>query len=195
MEYLDEKVIELRRQAKAGEACDINTGVSIDGILVEFEETLLFEDKMSILLPKTFVDMPLKVAKIKYPSEQRPQIIQTDLLGSTNFAFNLFDKPIRPNQMESAADGMRDMIKKVNPANIFYEKGCEPLGDTNLCWFEYKGHALDSQIYYIVYITSIGGNLLHGIFNCAIADKDSWRDAALQVIRSICDLTKEVHHA
>lgn len=142
---------------------------------------------MSILLPTTFVDMPQKIARIKYPSEQRPQIIKTDLLGSTNFAFNLFDKAIQPAQMKSAAEGMKLILKKVNPANIFYEDGTEPLGKTMLSWFEFKGHGIDTQIYYIVFLTSIGGKLMHGIFNCAVADMEIWREAAFQVIRSIQD--------
>ena len=147
---------------------------------------------MSIWLPESFVDMPSKIARIKYPSEQRPQIIKTDLLGSTNFAFNLFDKPIKPVQMQSAADGMKAILKKVNPANIFYESATEPLGETMLSWFEFKGHGIDTQIYYIVFITSIGGNLMHGIFNCAIADMEAWKNAAFQVIRSIQDKTTGV---
>lgn len=145
---------------------------------------------MSILLPVSFVDMPQKIARLKYPSEQRPQIIKTDLLGSTNFAFNLFDKAIKPVQMQSAADGMKSILKKVNPANIFYESGTEPLGETMLSWFEFKGHGIDTQIYYIVFLTSIGGKLMHGIFNCAVADMEAWKEAAFQVIRSIQDRTE-----
>lgn len=44
-----------------------------------------------------------------------------------------------------------------------------------------------TQIYYIVFLTSIGGKLMHGIFNCAVADMEIWREAAFQVIRSIQD--------
>ena len=36
-------------------------------------------------------------------------------------------------------------------------------------------------------MTSIGGKLMHGIFNCAVADMEIWREAAFQVIRSIQD--------
>ena len=165
-------------------------GLIVKGEKIEFQDTPLFQEKMSILLPVSFVDMPQKIARLKYPSEQRPQIIKTDLLGSTNFAFNLFDKAIKPVQMQSAADGMKSILKKVNPANIFYESGTEPLGETMLSWFEFKGHGIDTQIYYIVFLTSIGGKLMHGIFNCAVADMEAWKEAAFQVIRSIQDRTE-----
>lgn len=190
MDFLDEKIIETRRKAAQKELNIREDGLIVNGEQIDFQETLLFHEKMTILLPTSFVDMPQKIARIKYPSEQRPQIIKTDLLGSTNFAFNLFDKTIKPVQMQSAADGMKSILKKVNPANIFYESGTEPLGETMLSWFEFKGHGIDTQIYYIVFLTSIGGKLMHGIFNCAVADMEAWKEAAFQVIRSIQDRTE-----
>ncbi len=190
MDFLDKKIIEMRRKEAQKELNIREDGLIINGEQIDFQETLLFHEKMTILLPTSFVDMPQKIARIKYPSEQRPQIIKTNLLGSTNFAFNLFDKTIKPVQMQSAADGMKSILKKVNPANIFYESGTEPLGETMLSWFEFKGHGIDTQIYYIVFLTSIGGKLMHGIFNCAVADMEAWKEAAFQVIRSIQDRTE-----
>ena len=190
MDFLDEKIIEARRKEAQKELNIREDGLIVNGEQIDFQEMLLFHEKMTILLPTSFVDMPQKIARIKYPSEQRPQIIKTDLLGSTNFAFNLFDKTIKPVQMQSAADGMKSILKKVNPANIFYESGTEPLGETMLSWFEFKGHGIDTQIYFIVFLTSIGGKLMHGIFNCAVADMEAWKEAAFQVIRSIQDRTE-----
>ena len=190
MDFLDKKIIEMRRKEAQKELNIREDGLIINGEQIDFQETPLFHEKMTILLPATFVDMPQKIARIKYPSEQRTQISKTELLGSTNFAFNLFDKAIKPAQMKSAADGMKSILKKVNPANIFYESGTEPLGETMLSWFEFKGHGIDTQIYYIMFLPSIGGKLLHGIFNCAVADMEAWKEAAFQVIRSIQDRTE-----
>ena len=127
MDFLDEKIIEARRKEAQKELDIRKDGLIVKGEKIEFRDTPLFQEKMSILLPASFVDMPQKIARLKYPSE-RPQIIKTDLLGSTNFAFNLFDKAIQPAQMKSAADGMKLILKKVNPANVFYEDGTELLG-------------------------------------------------------------------
>lgn len=191
MDFMDEEVVKLRQKARDSKS-SLQTGYYIDGKLIEFEEALLFDEKMSVLLPKEFVDMPLKLAKLKYPSEQRPQIIKTNLMTTVNFGFNLFDKPIKPSQIESAAASMKTMIKKVNPAIIFYEFKCETIGTQSLSWFDFKGYGVDSQIYYIDYITSIGGKVQHGIFNCTFADRGKWKETALQVFRSIRDLTVEV---
>ena len=190
MEFLDKTIIEARRTEKQKNLNIREDGLIVNGERLDFQDTPLFQEQMMILLPTTFVDMPQKIARLKYPSEQRPQVIKTDLLCSINFAFNLFDKDIKPVEIQSAADGMKSLLKKVNPANIFYDGATEPLGETMLSWFEFKGHGIDTQIYYIMFLTSIGGKLLHGIFNCAIADMEVWKEAAFQVIRSIQDRTQ-----
>jgi len=172
MDYLDERIIELRRQEKLKHSDIEKDGIVVHGEKILFQETSLFQGKMCLLLPATFVDMPLKLARLKYPSEQRPQIIKTNLLGSTNFAFNLFQQPIQAEQMQSAADGMKRILKNINPSHIFYDSGTEPLGATSLSWFDFKGYGIDTQIYYVVFLTSIDGNLMHGTFNCMIEDKD-----------------------
>lgn len=195
MDFMDAKILELRREQERTKLSGLEDGVVIKGVPLIFETCELFDGKMSIMLPMSFVDMPLKLAKIKYPSEQRPQVIKTDLLGSTNFAFNFFQKPILPNQLKEVADGFQGTIRKVNPANVFYESVEEQLGDLPICWFDFKGHAIDEQTYNVVYLTIIGKCLLHGIFNCTLEDMDHWKTPAFDVIRSIEDMTRRKENA
>lgn len=182
MEFLDEQIIEIRNKNRK---ISLENGVFIKGEFVEFEEVKLFDKKMSILLPKTFIDMPKKIALIKYPSNQRPQVIKTDLLGATNFAFNLFDQPVTTKQLPEVVKTFKNMIQKVNPANIFYEEKTEPLEDGMVSWFDFKGYAIDEQIYYIYYVTVIDGKLLHGIFNCMMKDLEEYKEIAQLVMHSI----------
>ena len=190
MSFMDEEILRLRNMnRKIG---NLEDGVYIKGELVEFEPCKLFNEKMQILLPKTFVDMPDKIARVKYISQDRPQIIKTDLLGSTNFAFNLFNQKVKKDELSKVADTFQAIIKKINPANVYYEKNTEDVGNLKLSWFDFKGYAIDSQIYYIYYVTSIGGNLLHGIFNCLIDDIQAYKEVAFLVIKSIRDLSEEI---
>ena len=101
MDFLDEKIMEMRRQEKQKELNIREDGLIVKGEKIKFQDTTLFQEKMLILLPTSFVDMPQKIARLKYPSEQRPQIIKTDLLGSTNVAFNLFDKAMSRRSYQS----------------------------------------------------------------------------------------------
>ncbi len=183
MEYMDKQIIEMRNKNRKK---SLEEGIFIKGEFTEFEDVSLFDEKMTIKLPKTFIDMPMKLAKIKYPSNQRPQIIKTDLLGATNFTFNLFDEKVENTQLPDVASGFKSIIKKVNPANIFYEEKTEEIeSGVVISWFDFKGYAIDTQIYYIYYVASIDGKLLHGIFNCMIEDLEEYKEIAFMVIKTI----------
>lgn len=66
---MDEKIIEMRKAKNKPTSLDDR--LYIKGEFVEFEPTKLFNDSLEIMLPKTFVDMPKRIAAIKYPSENR----------------------------------------------------------------------------------------------------------------------------
>lgn len=187
MDFMDEKIIELRNKNRKK---SLEDGLLIKGEFIEFEPVKFFDDKLEIMLPKTFVDMPSDLAKIKYPSESRPQIIKTDSTGGINFCFNLFEQSVKEDELKDIAKTFSKMIKKVNPANVFYDQKTEELGDKIVSWFDFKGYAIDSQIYYIYYVTVIDGNLLHGIFNCLREDMEDYKEVAFLVIESIKDLSR-----
>lgn len=189
MDYLDEEIIELKNKKKHEEYNDIYKGIYIDDKIMEFEEVKLFDEKMSIMLPKEFVDMPSNLARIKYPCEGRPQIIKTDLSGGINFTFSMFESQIKKEQIEGVSKGFKSIIKKMNPANMFFEEKTDDLGESKISWFDYKGFALDGKIYTLVYVTSINGRVLHGIFNCKYDLVKEWKPIVRQVIMSIKDLT------
>ena len=187
MDFMDEKIIHLRNKNRK---LALEDGVVIKGEFIEFEPVKLFENKLEIMLPHTFLDMRMDRVRIKYPSESRPHIIKTDLTGATNFCFNLFDEEVESEDLKKVAKTFEKMIKSVNPANVFYDGGTEDFGDSKLSWFDFKGYAIDAQIYYIYYVTVIGGKLLHGIFSCLREDMEDYKETAFLVIRSIKDLTR-----
>ena len=98
----------------------------------------------------------------------------------------------KKEELHEVAKTFEIIIKKTNPANVFYEKNTENIGNLRLSWFDFKGYAIDCQIYYIYYVTSIGGNLLHGIFSCVTTDVEAYKEVAFLVIKSIQDLSEEI---
>ncbi|MCM1159599.1 MAG: hypothetical protein NC412_00105 [Roseburia sp.] len=190
MDFSDEHVIELRKNRMKEEYCDIKTGFFLDGEVVKFESQIIYQEKMSILLPEGFITMPKKIAKVKYPSEYRPQVIKTDDTGMVNMTFNLFDRNILPQQIKGATQTIKKGIRNMYPANIFFEEEMFEMGDTVCCWFDYKSHAMDGAIYNLLYVTSIEGKVLQGTFNCRFVKMNVWREAVIQMVHSITDLTK-----
>ena len=58
MEYMDEKIIELRHLREKELHASIETGFLIDHKLIEFEPVELFDGKVEIMQPAEFVPMP-----------------------------------------------------------------------------------------------------------------------------------------
>lgn len=189
MDYLDEEVMQFRKSAKKSKYNSLESGMYIKDEIIHFKEVQVLDDKVSIMLPDTFVDMPQEIAKIKYPSEQRPQVIKMNSDTSVNFTFSLYDITFNERQIESALSQFQGIIHKVNPAFIFYDFVISE--EKNLGWFDFKSYGLDEQMYNVMYITPIEGKLMHGIFNCMYRDILEWKDAVQQVMLSIVDLTQE----
>ena len=188
-DFFDEKILEYRKRARKEKYCSLETGMYIKDELVQFERRKLFQDKMSIIMPISFVDLPSNLAKIKYISEQRPQIIKTSLDTTVNLGFTMPDLEIYPEQIEPLCKQTKSALKQVNPAIVFYEGQVE--SDLPLGWFEFKSYGIDSNVYNLMFISIVNKKLLHGIFNCNYNDALEWRDAARQMIYTIRDTSKE----
>jgi len=186
MAYLDEELLALKRQEKRAKYSTLETGIYIKEELIEFEPRDIPELNINVTLPKTFVRMPASIAKIKYPAETRPQLIFTSLDTTVNFSFSVFPQNVPLDQVKRIAEQMKAMLKKVNPANLFYELKEELSENRALCWFNYKSYAMDDQLYSIMYLLAAEkGKILHGTFSCRFNDMNEWNHAALQVIESV----------
>ena len=139
------------------------------------------------MLPTTFVTMPQSMVRVKYQSENRPQIIKTSLDTSVNFTFSLVPQEVRPEQLRSLVSQLKAVIQRMNPANTFYDmKEEQTASQIPICWFDYKGFAIDEQVYYIMFaLPWKDKQLIHGTFNCKYSDMNEWKEAARQAILSI----------
>ena len=183
-EFFDEKILEFRRRARKEKYNSLETGMYVKNELVTFSEVKLFNNQFAIMLPDFLVDMPLGIAKIKYPSEQRPQIIKTSMDTTVNFAFNLFNMAIEDTQITDATKQFKNVIARVNPAYIFYHFIIEE-EPKKIGWFDFKSYCVDENVYNLVYLTVIRNTLLHGMFSCLYKDALEWQDVLPQIIKSI----------
>lgn len=188
-EFFDEKILEYRRRARKEKYNSLETGMYIKDEMVQFERQELFQGKLSIMLPTTFVDLPTNLAKIKYSSEQRPQVIKTSLDTTVNWGFSMLNVTIYSEQIKTLQEQAKEALKRLNPSFVFYESKVEdniPLG-----WFEFKSYGIDGNVYNLMLITIVDEKMVHGIFNCKYDDALEWRDASRQMMYSIRDISKE----
>ena len=75
MEYFDEEVISAKHIKRLDEYGSIEEGLYIQNSLTLFHKELLFEEKLSVMMPNEFVIMLPELVDTKYISEKKPDVI------------------------------------------------------------------------------------------------------------------------
>lgn len=182
---MDEKILDIINQAEKADR-DIHKGpIKIGNRFYEFEEKKFFDDKLSVYIPKDFEDMPMAARKLKYPSENRPEIIKSSEDGSTAITLNIIDSPLDEEHVKELTDGMKAVIRKLNPTYVFYDEGILKVDSKNIGYFEFKSIAIDDSLYNLMLFLEFEGKTLMGTFSCLYKDYEDWRDIAYQMVNSI----------
>ncbi|WP_297423986.1 hypothetical protein [Clostridium sp.] len=191
-ERIDEKILDFMREAEKREAKkDICNGiVNIGDRYYEFEEKCFFGDKLKIYISNNFEDMPLEMRQIKYPSDNRPEVIRSNEEGSIAITLNIIDSPLDEERVEELKNGMMMIIKNTNPANIFFDDGVIEVNSKNIGYFEFKSYAIDDSLYNVMFFLEFEEKTLMGTFTCLYKDYEEWRDVAFQVINTIRVVTE-----
>lgn len=189
MPQTEEDIIRLRNGYKK-ESQENEEGFYIREQLITLEKQYVLQDRICVQLPEDFRDMPLELARIKYPSEQRPPVIKSNLKGDVNFTFQMLPAAVPTEHLAEFRNQMMRWIQKSQPSNVFYEQKEIHTDTINIAWFDYKSHGLDEQLYNFMYFMPIGKETLHGVFNCRLIDGKLWHPIVMKIIESI-QLIKE----
>ncbi|EKQ50993.1 MULTISPECIES: hypothetical protein [unclassified Clostridium] len=192
-ERVDEKILDFINEMEKREAKkDIKSGpVKIGNRYYEFEERDFFEERLKMYIPKDFEDMSFEARKLKYPSENRPEIIKCNEDGSITFTLNIIASPLDEERVEELKDGMKMIIKKTNPANVFYEDGVIEVNSKNIGFFEFKSYAIDDSLYNLMFFFEFEEKTLMGTFSCRYSDYEEWRDVSFEVLKTIKVVNEE----
>lgn len=183
----DEKILDFLNEVEKKQAKkDICSGpVKIGERYYEFEEIGFWDEKVKIYIPNDFMDMPLEARKLKYPAENRPEIIKSNEDGTIAITLNIIDSPLDEDHVEELKDGMKNVIRKVNPSNVFYDDGVLEVDSKNIGFFEFKSSAIDEFLYNLMFFFELEEKTVMGTFSCPYKKYDDWRDVAFQVLKTI----------
>ena len=179
------KEIALKRQLDSIANCSTLT---VPGIEYVFADILLFGDAVSVSLPAAFQPMGEESAALKYPSVHRPEAIYSCDEGAVAITFDLSDAEASPEDIPVTLLGLRSSIKRLHPANTFFEHEVEE----NTGWFDYRSYAIDGDLYNILFISVIGGKLLLGSFSCPYESRHPYAPFAHKIIASVREAQREV---
>lgn len=182
MVYIDEEILKKREEQKKLKYTTLEKGIYLDGKLIKFERRNLLSE-ISVLVPETMIPMPEEYARIKYPSEFRPQVILTTMDLSVNLGFTVFPEQIVVRDIKKMAEQMQAAIHRSNPD--YRINPCEDLAETQGCFFSFRSHAMDSDLYNMTLIMPRKKKLVQGSFNCPYRDSQKWNKTVLMMWESI----------
>ncbi|WP_238917723.1 hypothetical protein [Clostridium sp. YIM B02555] len=192
-ERVDEKILDFINEVEKAEARrDIKNGpIKIVDRYYEFEEKDFFDEKLKLFIPKDFEEMSEAARKLKYPSENRPDIIKCNEKGNTCITLKIINSPLDEEKVAKLKDNMKVVIKRTNPANVFYEDGVLEVDSKNIGFFEFKGYAVDDSLYNLMFFLEFEKKTLMGTFSCLHSESKEWREIAFQIIKTIRIIKEE----
>lgn len=163
----------------------IDTGIKILGKWIYFERRLLAKETISMMLPENFKPMSMEIARIKYPSEQRPETILTDETGTINLLFQYMEGEENNATIEKFRNQIWGMMKRVNPGIKEMEIGAVFVSGKQIAYVEFSNPTMDGKLYNLMFYLAVNGQPLMGSFNCQTKEMKYWRTVALEMMKSI----------
>ena len=173
-------------QEKQESLISIHNEVIIGAKKYSFSYQEVLDGAISMYLPEEIAPMNGLSIKLKYPMEDRPEIILTTMDETVNFLFTPTDFEFSAMEAKSTIDGFRTVIKRMNPSFTIRESQLlHTEQDKEIYWFDYRSPVLETELYNLMYVTEIRGTLLIGGFNCLSEHRHLWKTLVLQMLKTI----------
>lgn len=186
--YLDEAILQKREQIKREKFHSIEDGFFIAGKIIHFHQKTIM-NSFSICLPDNMGLMPKELAKIKYQSEFRPQILLTTLDLSTNLGFSLFHRKMREDEIQKICERMMGAIKREHADYRFF--GCQNIPEIRGCQFSFRSHAMDTDLFNMMLVAQMAEQTVLGNFNCLYKDYKLWKELILETWKTMQTIGKK----
>ncbi len=173
--------------------CDIHS----TAVIGDREYTFSFQEipgiMLGMVLPEGTRPLSTYSAKIKYPDENRPDVILTAPDDETiNFLYNRFGDRITEKELPDILQGIQMVLRRMNPASVFYQNGVIHCEVSDVFWFDYSTVALDDHIYNMMYALCLDNTLLLGGFCCLQKYRNQWKILVLQMLETIAAVEEKV---
>ncbi len=185
-EYGDEGFINLLRERREGAVKDIKAGsVLVDGKNIAFCEREVIKGKLWMWMPDEFGPLSKELARLKYPNENRPDIIYTNKETTVNVTFSHKREKLKEGEEEEIRSYMKEIVKRVQTSSEMIEEGTVKAEEGCLAWFDFMVPAIDTDIYNLMFFSSLRGQLLMGSCNCLDADREDWKELFVQMLETV----------
>ena len=177
MDYLDEELLEAKRELERQRHTTLETGIYAGEELITFRRITLPDLCVHLQIPEQFIVMPEEIKRVKYPSVNAPKFIITSLDSTVNICVNLLPVVLEEGQINTMSLQFQTALKNFNPSIVIkrQSEGRTEQGN-ELEWFDYKGYQLDGQSYNRVYLIKMRKYVMHGMFSCMQKAENDWEN-------------------
>ena len=153
-------------------------------------EHKFFDDTLQITLPEDFEDMKEEMASVMFQAENRPQIIKLSGDGCAHMTFSKTAMTLTKEILPQMIKMVKQNFHRAQPASVFYEEKCEMLEQIEYGWLDFKGFAIDGEVYYLNAFPIVNGKMYHVSFCVPFDKKDEWKPQVLEILKTMKDLTR-----
>ena len=184
---IDEQVITSRIAAERERDNAVLSNVSIAGSAYQFEKREFCPD-FSIVLPVNFEQLAPDNLVAKYPNVNRPEVVLSNAEATVNIAFKCMPAAMR--DMDSRLAEYIAVIKRMHPGYVLFSKDVVNLNSgIKAACYDFRGIALDSDIYCLNFFADLPDAELFGWFSCPIDQKENWESVALMMIKTVTPIS------
>lgn len=143
-----------------------------------------FLNKVEVLIPNSFEIMDAEMIALKYPAKQRAAFqVYTDEDAVINIALEHTPNKATLQDLVSIKEVFE---RQFNQPGIDFKK-CEikQINGRSFIVIEMITSAMDTEVYNLMFVTSLEGKLLIGTFNCTIGKLKEWKPLAEQILNSV----------
>lgn len=169
--------------------------LTIDGQTIPFQTVTVLDGKLSLRIPKTFRLMRPEEARLKYPSEHRPEFIFTDETHTLNLAFNLTSTLLDESELEDFQQAMCQMMRSTQPIERWLGEHEEIIDERKTGACDFVIPTLNSSVYNLMLFASVNDRALLITFNCLEEQQPEWKPVAQAMLRSIRWNAGDIHNA
>ena len=186
---IDEKVITARIAAENAKRTSLSNDATIGGIMYQFEKRE-FPPDFSMTMPENFEELTPENLILKYPNVNRPKNILSNADSSVTFAYEAMS--VNAEKSETRLKEYKAAIKRMHPNYLFYsEETYELENGLEIGCYDFRGVALDTDIYCLNFFTDLPNGELLGWFSCPIDLQARWEPLVRQMIKTIEPLSQD----
>lgn len=181
-----EQVVVNRVSLERNESHSALSDLIIDDSTCHFEKRE-FSPDISIVLPIGMCSLAADMLVFKYPNANRPEIILSSTDASVSFSFECMSATTRDIDLRLAE--YKAVIKRMHPGYVFFTEEIFNLesGVKGAC-YDFRGIALDGDIYCLNFFIDLPNAELLGWFSCSIDQQERWESLFMQMVKTITPL-------